>query len=139
LQTQSSTNSSSSSAPSNNGNTNSATNGNGTASSNDTEGHAAAVSSNIISTEQDFAVLQAADLPNMQFDAIVVLAGGLLPDGGLPVWAERRLDLGRDLHMMLGRRPPILCSGEVLCVLPVMYVQLLYKLGAVQGCPDSCS
>jgi hypothetical protein len=50
-------------------------------------------------------------LTSMHFDVIVVLAGGLLPDGGLPSWAERRLDVGRDLHMMLGRRPPILCSG----------------------------
>ncbi|WIA12187.1 hypothetical protein OEZ85_012258 [Tetradesmus obliquus] len=47
----------------------------------------------------------------MQFDAIVVLAGGLLPDGGLPVWAARRLDVARDLHMLLDRQPPILCSG----------------------------
>jgi hypothetical protein len=49
----------------------------------------------------------------MQFDAIAVLAGGLLPDGGLPVWAERRLDVGRDLHLLLGRKAPILCSGEL--------------------------
>jgi hypothetical protein len=94
--------------PSSNGSAVGSTNGNGA-------NHEAAVtsSSSIISTEQEFAVLQAADLPSMQFDAIVVLAGGLLPDGGLPVWAERRLDVGRDLHIMLGRKPPILCSGEM--------------------------
>lgn len=31
------------------------------------------------------------------FDAIVVLAGGLLPDGGLPPWSLRRLDLAASL------------------------------------------
>jgi hypothetical protein len=40
-----------------------------------------------------------------------VLAGGLTPDGGLPEWVHRRMDVARDLHIMQGRRPPIICSG----------------------------
>jgi hypothetical protein len=113
-------------APSSNGSANGAANGNGTTGSNGGSGHEASVtsSSNTISTEQDFRVLQAVDLPSMQFDAIVVLAGGLLPDGGLPVWAERRLDVGRDLHMMLGRKPPILCSGELAAPSPFKHLRL---------------
>ena len=50
--------------------------------------------------------------PANTFDAIIVLAGGLTPDGGLPEWVNRRMDVARDLHLLQGRRPPILCSGE---------------------------
>jgi hypothetical protein len=125
-QTASSNGDAGASNPSSNGSAIGSTNGNGAAGSN-RQGlnHEVAVtsSSSIISTEKDFAVLQAADLASMQFDAIVVLAGGLQPDGGLPVWAERRLDVGRDLHMMLGRKPPILCSGEM-AGLPIVFKQL---------------
>jgi hypothetical protein len=49
--------------------------------------------------------------PASSFDAIIVLAGGLTPDGGLPEWVCRRMDVARDLHLLQGRRPPIVCSG----------------------------
>lgn len=49
--------------------------------------------------------------PSSTFDAIIVLAGGLTLDGGLPEWVHRRMDVARDLHMMQGRKPAIVCSG----------------------------
>lgn len=52
-------------------------------------------------------------LNTLQLDAIFVLAGGLLPDGGLPEWVHRRLDLARELHLQQHRRPPIVCLGEL--------------------------
>jgi hypothetical protein len=51
--------------------------------------------------------------PSSTFDAVIVLAGGLTADGGLPEWVHRRMDVARDLHLLQGRRPPIVCSGEV--------------------------
>jgi hypothetical protein len=51
--------------------------------------------------------------PSSTFDAIIVLAGGLTADGGLPEWVHRRMDVARDLHLLQGRRPSIVCSGEV--------------------------
>jgi hypothetical protein len=61
-----------------------------------------------------FKQLSESDLqdPANTFDAIIVLAGGLTPDGGLPEWVNRRMDVARDLHLLQGRRPPILCCGE---------------------------
>lgn len=44
-------------------------------------------------------------------DAIMVLAGGLKRDGSLPEWVHRRLDVARGLHLLRGRRPPIVCLG----------------------------
>lgn len=49
--------------------------------------------------------------PSCCFDAIIVLAGGLTPDGGLPEWVNRRMDVARDLHLLQGRKPLILSSG----------------------------
>lgn len=61
-----------------------------------------------------FQQLPAAQLqdPSSRFDAIIVLAGGLTLDGGLPEWVHRRMDVARDLHMLQGRKPAIVCSGE---------------------------
>jgi hypothetical protein len=50
--------------------------------------------------------------PAAPLDAVVVLAGVLTPDGGLPEWVTRRLDAACDLHAQQGSRPPILCLGE---------------------------
>lgn len=47
-----------------------------------------------------------------QLDAVIMLAGGQTPEGGLPPWVERRLDTA---HGVLQRQPlscPILCLGE---------------------------
>jgi hypothetical protein len=52
------------------------------------------------------------EAPTTGFEAIVVLAGGLTPDGGLPEWVTRRLDAACDLHMLQPSRPTILCLGE---------------------------
>lgn len=45
-------------------------------------------------------------------DAIVVLGGGLLADGGLPPWVTRRLDTALDLFQHHGQSCPILCLGK---------------------------
>jgi len=42
-------------------------------------------------------------------DAVIVLAGGLTPEGGLPPWVEARLDAAAAVHKAL--RVPILCTG----------------------------
>lgn len=44
-------------------------------------------------------------------DAVIMLAGGLLPDGGLPEWVTRRLDTAYDIHLLQQRRCPILMLG----------------------------
>ncbi|GBF93965.1 hypothetical protein Rsub_06214 [Raphidocelis subcapitata] len=44
-------------------------------------------------------------------DAVVMLAGGLHPDGGLPDWVSRRLDTSFDIHLTQQRRCPILMLG----------------------------
>lgn len=44
-------------------------------------------------------------------DAIMVLAGGLLRDGGLPLWVARRLDVAHGLHVLQQHRPPVVCLG----------------------------
>mmetsp|Transcript_2412 Transcript_2412/g.6532 ORF Transcript_2412/g.6532 Transcript_2412/m.6532 type:complete len:301 (+) Transcript_2412:245-1147(+) len=45
-----------------------------------------------------------------EVDAIVVLAGGLTPSGGVPEWVEGRLDAAVDLSRRFPRAP-ILCTG----------------------------
>ncbi|CAL8461631.1 g1162 [Coccomyxa elongata] len=45
------------------------------------------------------------------YDAIIVLAGGLTPDGGLPEWVTRRLDAGADIQRQQGKQCPVLCLG----------------------------
>ena len=47
--------------------------------------------------------------PLSDVDAVIVLAGGLTADGGLPPWVEARLDAAAAVHAAL--RVPILCSG----------------------------
>ena len=47
--------------------------------------------------------------PLSDVDAIIVLAGGLTADGGLPPWVEARLDAAAAVSAAL--RVPILCSG----------------------------
>ena len=42
-------------------------------------------------------------------DAVIVLAGGLTADGGLPPWVEARLDAAAAVYNAL--RVPVLCSG----------------------------
>ena len=44
-------------------------------------------------------------------DAVIVLAGGLTPEGGLPPWVEARLDAAAAVHKALRCAVPILCSG----------------------------
>ena len=46
-------------------------------------------------------------------DAIIVPAGGLLPDGELPEWVKRRLDLAAAAYRQAppARRPFVLASG----------------------------
>lgn len=51
-------------------------------------------------------------LEQQQFDAVVMLAGGLLPDGGLPPWVTRRLDTCFDIAALQQRPCPVLCLGE---------------------------
>jgi len=65
--------------------------------------------------EPRFKRISEADLQqrSSSFDAIVVLAGGLTLDGGLPEWVHRRMDVARDLHILQGRRPAIVCAGEL--------------------------
>jgi hypothetical protein len=46
------------------------------------------------------------------YAALLLWAGGLTPDGGLPEWVHRRLDAAMDLHMLQNQIPPILCVGE---------------------------
>eukprot|EP00879_Flechtneria_rotunda_P024790 GHRR01026303.1.p1 GENE.GHRR01026303.1~~GHRR01026303.1.p1 ORF type:complete len:383 (+),score=104.28 GHRR01026303.1:535-1683(+) len=62
-------------------------------------------------TQPGFAALDATDLHEQHIDAIMVLAGGLTPHGGLPDWVHRRLDVARDLHLLKDRKPPIICLG----------------------------
>ncbi|KAG0559401.1 hypothetical protein KC19_10G101600 [Ceratodon purpureus] len=45
-------------------------------------------------------------------DAILVLAGGQLPGGGVPVWVERRLDKALELHKLNGPKCSIVCLGN---------------------------
>jgi hypothetical protein len=46
------------------------------------------------------------------YDAIIVLAGGLTPDGGLPPWVSRRLDAGADMQRRQQTPAcPLLCLG----------------------------
>lgn len=45
------------------------------------------------------------------YDAVIVLAGGLTPDGGLPDWVTRRLDAGADIQRQQGTHCPVLCLG----------------------------
>jgi hypothetical protein len=52
-----------------------------------------------------------AALQRAELDAVVMLAGGLLPDGGLPEWVTRRLDTAYDVHLLQQRRCPILLLG----------------------------
>lgn len=42
-------------------------------------------------------------------EAIIVLAGGLKPDGSVPEWVEGRLDAARQIHAETGNI--ILCTG----------------------------
>lgn len=58
------------------------------------------------------------NLDSMQFDAIMVLAGGLTTDGGLPEWVHRRLDVARGLHLMHSRKPPVVCLGTLVSDCP---------------------
>jgi hypothetical protein len=44
-------------------------------------------------------------------DAVVMLAGGLHPDGGLPDWVSRRLDTAHDLAKLQQQRCPVLMLG----------------------------
>lgn len=44
-------------------------------------------------------------------DAIMVLAGGQLPDGGVPEWVQRRLDASLHLYRAHGASCPIVCLG----------------------------
>lgn len=44
-------------------------------------------------------------------DAVLLLAGGLLPDGGMPEWVCRRLDTAYDVHLLQQRSCPIVLLG----------------------------
>jgi hypothetical protein len=57
--------------------------------------------------------LAIAALQRQQLDAVVMLAGGLLPDGGLPEWVTRRLDTAYDVHLLQGRCCPVLLLGAL--------------------------
>ena len=46
-----------------------------------------------------------------RLDAVVMLAGGLLPGGGLPEWVSRRLDAAYDVHLLQRRACPVLLLG----------------------------
>ena len=50
-------------------------------------------------------------LAGSELDAVVMLAGGLLPDGGMPDWVSRRLDAAHDVHLLQRRRCPVLMLG----------------------------
>lgn len=44
-------------------------------------------------------------------DAIIILAGGLTAEGGLPPWVVNRLDRAAELHASQGGRGYVVCSG----------------------------
>jgi hypothetical protein len=66
--------------------------------------------SNISSTTTNTAAALSA-LAGSELDAVVMLAGGLLPDGGMPDWVARRLDAAHDVHLLQQRRCPVLMLG----------------------------
>ncbi|CAL5218988.1 g743 [Coccomyxa viridis] len=45
------------------------------------------------------------------YDAVIALAGGLTPQGGLPEWVTRRLDAAAEIYHLQGRACPVLCLG----------------------------
>lgn len=52
------------------------------------------------------------ELKSDPVDAILVLAGGQLPGGGVPVWVERRLDKALQLQKLSGHECCIVCLGN---------------------------
>ncbi len=63
--------------------------------------------------EEEGALTEAAAVAG-EVDAIVVLAGGLTPSGGVPTWVEGRLDAAVELSRRFPRAP-ILCTGGGVC------------------------
>lgn len=52
------------------------------------------------------------ELKSEPLEAILVLAGGQLPEGGVPVWVERRLDKALQLQKLNGPECRIVCLGN---------------------------
>lgn len=52
------------------------------------------------------------EVKSESLEAILVLAGGQLPGGGLPVWVERRLDKALQLQKLNGPECRIVCLGN---------------------------
>ncbi|KAL3146162.1 hypothetical protein ABBQ32_002878 [Trebouxia sp. C0010 RCD-2024] len=44
-------------------------------------------------------------------DAVVVLGGGLTPDGGIPAWGQQRLQTALTIHKQTSGACPLLCLG----------------------------
>eukprot|EP01025_Chloroclados_australasicus_P035965 TRINITY_DN36599_c0_g1_i1.p4 TRINITY_DN36599_c0_g1~~TRINITY_DN36599_c0_g1_i1.p4 ORF type:complete len:277 (-),score=9.70 TRINITY_DN36599_c0_g1_i1:1431-2261(-) len=65
------------------------------------------------SSVKRFQAVQCSSLigPVGDFDAIIVLAGGLCEDGSLPKWVERRLDCAADIYLAQSKEPCILLTG----------------------------
>jgi hypothetical protein len=59
------------------------------------------------------AAAAASELGCAKLDAVVMLAGGLLPDGGLPEWVTRRLDTAHDVQLLQRQRCPVLMLGAL--------------------------
>jgi len=52
------------------------------------------------------------ELRSEPLEAILVLAGGQLPGGGVPIWVERRLDKALQLQKLNGPECCIVCLGN---------------------------
>ncbi|KAK9846556.1 hypothetical protein WJX81_006513 [Elliptochloris bilobata] len=66
--------------------------------------------SNVVSEQRTTWLQQGGDAVVRDHDAIILLAGGLTPDGGCPLWVKRRLDAAMHVQRQQGR--PFCVAGE---------------------------